>query len=90
MLDQNHPDHAQALATLLHVDNVPLEIATVLISQGLRFSHHQLVAAARQGIKGVAVWVKAYHQLDIPTALPPHLDLALRYHIPQVTMHCSL
>jgi hypothetical protein len=49
---------------------VPLNIAKILVTAGLRISHAQLTAAANSMAAGVEVWVEAQQQLGVDSDIP--------------------
>jgi hypothetical protein len=61
---------ADVLQRLLHLPHVPLQHAQQLIAAGVRISHAQLLAATRDVVAGVEVWVQAQQDLGITSDLP--------------------
>jgi hypothetical protein len=55
---------------LLSTPNISLEVASELVSLGLRPSYEQIVAKARQGVPGAYIWPRAYRQLHLQSDVP--------------------
>jgi hypothetical protein len=61
---------ADVLQRLLHLPHVPLQQAQQLVAAGVRVAYAQLIAAARQMVAGVDVWVQDQQQPGIGSDLP--------------------
>jgi hypothetical protein len=55
---------------LSHVPTVPIAWALQLVETGVHITYAQLLAAARNMVAGVEVWVQAQQQLGVQTDIP--------------------
>jgi hypothetical protein len=68
---QDQPQLLHVMADdLLNTPRVSLEVASELLTLGLRPSYEQIVAKARQGVPGAYIWPRAYRQLQLQSDIP--------------------
>jgi hypothetical protein len=81
---------AASTADLLrHVPTVPIGWALQLVAAGVRITYAQLLAAARNMVAGVEVWVQAQQQLGVQTDIP-EVAVALCCQCAEVSPRFSL
>jgi hypothetical protein len=61
---------AGAAERLVRMPAVPLDMAKVLVAAGVRITYAQVIAAARNMVAGVEVWVQAHQQLGVESDIP--------------------
>jgi hypothetical protein len=68
---QGQPQLLHTMADdLLSTPSMSLEMASELMTLGLRPSYEQIVAKARQGVPGAYIWPRAYRHLQLQSDVP--------------------